>query len=85
MARSPPDTPAKKELTMKLSSLCQNRFIPMASAVISSSRMALKARPYEEFISKTMNAMQRPEAIKTKVVGGKGISVNGTFKVVRSR
>ena len=45
MASRAPPTPAKKELIMKLMRLCLARFIPMASAATSSSRMALKARP----------------------------------------
>ena len=40
-----PDTPAKKELVTKLIILCFARLIPMASAAISSSRMALNDRP----------------------------------------
>ena len=34
-----------KELTQKESCLCRKRLMPIASAAISSSRMALKARP----------------------------------------
>ena len=45
IARSAPPSPAKKELMMKLSCLCLNRFTPIASAAISSSLMALKALP----------------------------------------
>ena len=40
-----PETPAKKELTVKESILCFARLMPIASAATSSSRMALKARP----------------------------------------
>ena len=45
MASSPPATAAKNELMTKEDSLCLNRLMPMDSAAISSSRMALKARP----------------------------------------
>ena len=45
MANMAPPTPAKKELMQKESRLCLARLMPMASAAISSSRMALKARP----------------------------------------
>ena len=40
-----PETPAKKELTVKEIILCFARLMPMASAATSSSRIALKARP----------------------------------------
>ena len=45
MASSAPPTPAKKELMMKLMRLCLARLMPMASAAISSSRIALNALP----------------------------------------
>ena len=45
MASIAPPTPAKKELMQKAIRLCLARLMPMASAAISSSRMALKARP----------------------------------------
>ena len=45
MASMAPEMPAKKELMTKLISLCLKRLMPMASAAISSSRIALKARP----------------------------------------
>ena len=45
MASSAPPMPAKKELIIKACILCLARLMPMASAAISSSRMALKARP----------------------------------------
>ena len=45
MANRAPPTPAKKEEMQKASRLCLARLTPMASAAISSSRMALKARP----------------------------------------
>ena len=45
MANRAPPTPAKKELMQKESILWWGRLMPMASAAISSSRMALKARP----------------------------------------
>ena len=45
MAKSAPDTPAKNELMTNDRLLCLARFTPMASAAISSSRMALKTRP----------------------------------------
>ena len=45
MASSAPPMPAKKLLMIKLMRLCLARFMPMASAATSSSRMALKARP----------------------------------------
>ena len=41
----PPPTPAKNAPITKESTLCLKRFIPMASAAISSSRIALKALP----------------------------------------
>ena len=40
MAKSAPDTPAKNELMTNDRLLCLARFTPMASAAISSSRMA---------------------------------------------
>ena len=45
MASMAPATPQKKELTTKEIILCRARLMPMASAAISSSRMALNARP----------------------------------------
>ena len=45
MASSAPPMPAKKELVQKEIILCFIRLMPMASAAISSSRMALNARP----------------------------------------
>ena len=45
MAIPAPATPAKKEEIQKESILWRARLMPMASAAISFSRMALKARP----------------------------------------
>ena len=45
MASSAPPTPAKKELMRNACILCLARLMPIASAAISSSRMALNARP----------------------------------------
>ena len=45
MASSAPPIPAKKLLVQKESILCFIRLMPIASAAISSSRMALNARP----------------------------------------
>ncbi len=45
MASSAPEMPAKNEEMMNAMRLWWARLMPMASAAISSSRMALKARP----------------------------------------
>ena len=51
-ARSPPAIPVKNELNIKASSLCLNKFTPIASAAISFSLIALKARPSLRFFKK---------------------------------
>ena len=45
IAMHAPAMPAKKELVQKEIILCFARLMPIASAAISSSRMALKALP----------------------------------------
>ena len=57
IARSPPEMPAKNELATNDILLCFARFIPMVSAAISSSLIALKARPYELFMRSTHTAI----------------------------
>ena len=45
IAMQAPAIPAKKQLVQKESILCFARLMPMASAAISSSRIALNALP----------------------------------------
>ena len=57
IAISAPPIPEKNELITNDSSLCRVRLMPIASAAISSSRIALNARPYVERISSAISAM----------------------------
>ena len=57
IAKSAPPMPAKKlEMTNDIV-LCLKRAIPIASAAISSSLIALNALPYEECIRSTITTM----------------------------
>ena len=63
IASKAPEIPAKNELMINAICLWVESLIPMASAAISSSRMALKALPYELVSSSTIMAIQTATTI----------------------
>ena len=71
LASIAPPRPAKNELIINEICLCFERLIPIASAAISSSRMALKARPNEELMRSNIIAIQIAAIIITSKIFAK--------------
>ncbi|MPN54072.1 hypothetical protein SDC9_201741 [bioreactor metagenome] len=72
--------PAKNAPMAKDNTLCLNKLIPIASAAISSSRIALKALPYEELIKSFKNITDN--IIMPKKIHIEGIS--GIFLIPKA-